>query len=257
MRYIFGHYNNVSPSSLKQDDIVNYLNFIKAEHQVGRDKCRMVAQACSFFYKHILPTPYVVPNALYPRKEFRLPDILSEEQFAHLYKSITNYKHKAIIGMFYGTGLRLSELRFLKTTEIDSKNFQIKVISGKGNKDRFTILPRAILEDLRNYFRKDRPKTYLFEGQKPGVAMNDRSIQHAIRQCMKNAGLQEFNFSAHSLRHSFATHLLDNGVDIHTIKELLGHSKIETTMIYLHLTKKKRAALISPLDVIMGRPCQL
>ncbi len=239
-----------------QDDIVNYINYIKTEHHVGRDKVRMVAQACSFFYKNILPTPYVVPSALYPRKEFRLPDILSEEQFMHLYGSITNPKHKAIIGLFYGTGLRLSELRFLKMTEIDSKNFQIKVIAGKGNKDRFTILPKAILEDLRIQYRKEKPKVYLFEGQKPGVAMNDRSIQHAIRQCMKNAGLGQFNFSAHSLRHSFATHLLDQGNDIHTIKELLGHSKIETTMIYLHLQKKKRATLVSPLDVIVGGPCQ-
>jgi integrase/recombinase XerD len=256
MRYLFGFYNDVSPSSLVQADIVNYINYIKREHQVGRDKCRMTAQACSFFYKNILPTPYVVPNALYPRKEFRLPDILSEEQIAHLYGSITNPKHKAIIGMFYGTGLRLSELRFLKMTEIDSKNFQIKVIAGKGNKDRFTIFPKAILEDLRAHYKRDRPKVYLFEGQKPGVPMNDRSIQHAIRQCMKNAGLEQFGFSAHSLRHSFATHLLDQGNDIHTIKVLLGHSKIETTMIYLHLQKKKRATLISPLDALLDQQCQ-
>ena len=86
--------------------------------------------------------------------------------------------------------------------------------------------------------------------------MNNRSIQHAVRQSMKTSGLGDYNFSAHSLRHSFATHLLDQGIDIHTIKELLGHSKIETTMIYLHLQKKKRAALVSPLDALMGLPCQ-
>lgn len=256
MRYIFGYYNDVAPDSLKQLDIVKYINFIKTEHKVGRDKCRMVAQACSFFYKHILPTPYVIPHALYPRKEFKLPSILSPEQFSQLYNSIQNRKHKAIIGLFYGTGLRLSELRFLKMTEIDSKNFQIKVVAGKGNKDRFTILPKGILEDLRNYYKCDRPKTYLFEGQKVGVPMNDRSIQHAIRQCMKIAGLEKFEFSAHSLRHSFATHLLDQGTDIHTIKELLGHSKIETTMIYLHLQQKKRAALVSPFDALIAVPCQ-
>lgn len=256
MRYIFGYYNDVAPDSLKQLDIVKYINFIKTEHKVGRDKCRMVAQACSFFYKHILPTPYVIPHALYPRKEFKLPSILSPEQFSQLYNSIQNRKHKAIIGLFYGTGLRLSELRFLKMTEIDSKNFQIKVVAGKGNKDRFTILPKGILEDLRNYYKRDRPKTYLFEGQKVGVPMNDRSIQHAIRQCMKIAGLEKFEFSAHSLRHSFATHLLDQGTDIHTIKELLGHSKIETTMIYLHLQQKKRAALVSPFDALIAVPCQ-
>ena len=257
LRYLFAYFNDKDPKSIVQADLIKYMNFIKTEHLVGRDKCRMFAQSCSFFYKHILPTPYVIPNALYPRKEFRLPAILSEDQFIHLYNCIPNLKHKCIIGLFYGTGLRLSELRFLKMTEIDSKNFQIKVIAGKGNKDRFTILPKSILEDLRSYYKKDRPKTYLFEGQKPGVPLNDRSIQHAIRQCMNLAGLSSFKFSAHSLRHSFATHLLDHGADIHTIKELLGHSKIETTMIYLHLTKQKRSALVSPFDVLIELPCRL
>jgi integrase/recombinase XerD len=256
MRFLFGYYNDVSPSSVKQNDIVKYLNYIKSVHGVKRDKCRMVAQSCSIFFKHILPTPYVIPNALYPRKEFRLPDILSVEQFAHLYQGIANIKHKAIVGMFYGTGLRLSELKFLRMSEIDSKNFQIKVIAGKGNKDRFTILPKTILEDLRSYYKQYRPKIFLFEGKLNGVPISERSIQHAIRNCMKKAGFESQKFSAHSLRHSFATHMLDSGTDIHTIKELLGHSKIETTMIYLHLQQKKRAALISPLDALMVVPCQ-
>jgi len=118
-------------------------------------------------------------------------------------------------------------------------------------KDRFTLLPKGLLEELRSYYKQYKPKVYLFEGQVEGMSMNERSIQHAIRQCMKQAGLEKHGFSAHSLRHSFATHLLDMGNDIHTIKELLGHSKIETTMVYLHLQKTKRAALVSPLDVLV------
>jgi site-specific recombinase XerD len=105
---------------------------------------------------------------------------------------------------------------------------------------------------MEAYYRQYRPKNYLFEGQKPGLPLNDRSIQHAVKLCMKMAGLEKFKFSSHSLRHSFATHLLDQGNDIHTIKELLGHSKIETTMIYLHLQQKKRATLCSPLDFLMN-----
>jgi len=166
LRYLFGYYNDVSPTSIKQDDIVKYLIYIKSVHGVGRDKCRMVAQSCSFFFKHILPSPYVIPNALYPRKEFRLPDILTTEQFSVLYNSITNVKHK---------------VQMLRMSEIDSKNFQIKVVCGKGNKDRFTILPKGILEELRNYYKVYRPKIYLFEGQIPGKPLNERSIQHAIR----------------------------------------------------------------------------
>ena len=255
LRYLLGYYNDVEPSSIVQQDIVQYLNYIKANHGVGRDKCRMACSAFAFFFKHVFPTPYVLPSELYPRKEFRLPDILSVEQFSKLYGCISNIKHKVIIGMLYGTGLRLGELRYLRMSEIDRKNYQLKVLSGKGNKDRFTLLPKAILQELEIYYRQHRPKVYLFEGQIAGQPMNDRSIQHAIRQCMQLAGFEQYKFSAHSLRHSFATHMLDNGNDIHTIKELLGHSKIETTMIYLHLQKKKRAALNSPFDVLMAEPC--
>lgn len=253
---MFGYYNDVTPSSICQQDIVHYLNYIKTTHGVGRDKCRMACSAFAFFFKYVFPTPYVLPSELYPRKEFRLPDILSVEQFSKLYGCITNLKHKAIIGMLYGSGIRLSELRFLKMANIDRANFQIKVIAGKGNKDRFTLLPKTPLVDLEAYYRLHTPKVYLFEGQTSAQPMNDRSIQHAIRQCMKLAELEQYKFSAHSLRHSFATHMLDNGNDIHTIKELLGHSKIETTMIYLHLQKKKRAALNSPFDVLMAESCQ-
>jgi integrase/recombinase XerD len=251
MRFIFAHFNQIPPAQLTQDHIISYINFIKSEHGVGRDKCRMAAQSCSFFFKHILPIPYLTPHEFYPRKEFRLPDILSKEQISTLLNTVQNIKHKAIIALLYGTGLRLGELRFLEMSQLYRADLQIKVIAGKGNKDRFTILPKSILPLLGEYWKLYKPKRYLFEGQKLGVPMNDRSIQHAIRKSMIEAGFEKYKFSAHSLRHTFATHLLDNGNDIHTIKELLGHSKIETTMIYLHLTKQKREKLISPLDSLM------
>ena len=250
MRYIFAYYNHLSPGQLTQEHIASYINYIKKEHGVGRDKCRMTAQSCSFFFKHILPSPYVVPHALYPGREFRLPGILTQEQIRHVMQSVTNIKHKAIIAMFYGTGIRLSELRLLEMKHISRAEMQLKVVEGKGSRDRFTILPSAILALLESYYRVHRPKVFLFEGQTPGKAMNDRSIQHAIRMAMDQAGLGQHVFSAHSLRHSFATHLLDAGTDIHTIKQLLGHSKIETTMIYLHLTKQRRDKLVSPLDLL-------
>jgi len=251
MRLLFGYYNDLDPKDLVQKDLINYLNFIKREHGVGRDKCRLFASSCSFFYKNILRSDVVFASELYPRKEFKLPAILSEEQIIHLLQSIENPKHKLIIGLFYGTGMRLNELCHLKMEHIDRKNYQIKIIAGKGNKDRFTLLPKNLLPGMETYYRQYRPKTYLFEGHKLGFPHNDRSIQHAVRHAMKISGLEKYGFSSHSLRHSFATHLLDQGNDIHTIKELLGHSKIETTMIYLHLQKKKRATLCSPLDFLM------
>lgn len=251
MRLLFSHYNDIPPKTITQNNIVDYINFIKIEHGVSRDKCRMTAQSCSFFYKHIYKAEFIVPSAFYPRKEFRLPDILTQEQVLKVLDSATNIKHKLLVGLFYGTGMRMSELKNLQMKHIDRSNSQIKVLAGKGSRDRFTLLPKQLLPEMEQYYRQYRPKIYLFEGQTPGKPMNERSIQHALRQCMKLGGLEQYKFSAHSLRHSFATHLLDQGNDIHTIKELLGHSKIETTMIYLHLQKKKRAALCSPFDFIM------
>ena len=256
VRYLFSYYNEAVPSSISQHDIVKYLHFIKTVHGVGRDKCRIACSAFGFFFKHVLPTPYVAPSELYPRKEFRLPKLLSVAQFILLYNCLTNIKHKVILGMFYGSGLRLAELQHLKMADIDRQNNQIKVRCGKGAKDRFTIFPKAILEDIKIYYRQFRPKVYLFEGQIPGEPMSDRSNQHAVRHCMKKAGFEQFGFSAHSLRHSFATHMLDNGNDIHTIKELMGHSNIESTMVYLHLQKTKRAALHSPFDITMQETCK-
>jgi len=252
MRLLFAYYNDSDPRDLVHRDLINYLNFIKRDYGVGRDKCRLFASSCSFFYKNILRSEVVFASELYPRKEFKLPGILSEEQIIHLLRSIENPKHKLIIGLFYGTGMRLNELCHLKMEHIDRKNFQIKIIAGKGNKDRFTLLPKNLLPEMETYYRKYRPKTYLFEGQKSGFPLHGGSIQHAVRHVMKISGLEKCGFSAHSLRHSFATHLLDQGNDIHTIKELLGHSRIETTMIYLHLQKKKRATLCSPLDFLMA-----
>ena len=152
-----------------------------------------------------------------------------------------------VISLFYGTGLRMNELANLKICDIDSKAFQVKV-SGKGRKDRFTILPKHLLDDMRKYYLLHKPQTYLFEGQTKGKPMHPRSIQHFVQRYLTMIGLGGKDYSAHTLRHSFATHLLDAGVDIHTIKELLGHNNISTTMVYLHLQQSKRAGLISPFD---------
>ena len=253
MRYLFCYFNHKDPVDIQQEDIIAYINFIKKQFGSGYDKCRMVAQACSFFYKNILRVPYVVPSAFYPRREFKLPAILSEEKVAHLLASTTNIKHRCLLAMFYGTGLRLDEMAHLKMSCIDSKQFEVKVEHGKGNKERITILPKQLVGDLRDYYLRYRPKVYLFEGRKVGQPMSNGAMQVAVKNAMVKAGFEKGTYSAHSLRHSFATHLLDQGVDLHTIKVLLGHSKIETTMIYLHLQKSKRAALISPFDLIAAK----
>ncbi len=248
MRYIFSYYNAKDPTKIDEEDIINYINFIKKQFGSGYDKCRMVAQSCSFFYKNILRVKYVVPSAFYPRREFKLPNILSADQIKKLLKSTTNFKHKCLLALFYGSGLRLDEMCHLKMNCIDAKNAQIKVEKGKGNKERFTILPKQLIVPLRTYYTSYRPQVYLFEGRRAGHPMSNGAMQVAVRNAMINAGFEKGRYSAHSLRHSFATHLLDWGADLHSIKQLLGHSKIETTMVYLHLQKSKRAKLVSPFD---------
>jgi len=217
-------------------------------HGVGRDKCHMVVAASVFFYRYICPNVALRPQELYPRKSEKLPEVMSEQEVEKLLSHTSDLRQKCVSGLLYGGGLRLSELCNLRISDIDSKNFQLKVRKGKGGKDRFTLLPKLLLPVLRAYYQHSRPSEYLFEGNRKGRAVHARTMQHIVGDSMIRAGFEGRGFSAHTLRHSFATHLLDSGVDLHTIKELLGHAKLETTMVYLHLQKSKRAALVSPLD---------
>ena len=251
---MFAYYNDKSPELIDQDDIIAYINYIKKHFGSGYDKCRMVAQSLSCFYKHILRVPYVVPSAFYPRQEKKLPEILTVEEVLHLIASTENLKNKCILAMFYGTGLRLEEMTHLKMSCICSKNNEVKVVQGKGNKDRITLLPEKLLPELRYYYSQYRPRVYLFEGRQSGFPMSNSAMQTIVRNAMQKAGFPKGKFTSHSLRHSFATHLLDSGADIHTIKVLLGHSNIETTMVYLHLQKSKRADLVSPFDQLDHEP---
>ena len=255
MRFIFAHYPDEQVSALTSKHIINYINYIIKEHGVGREKCHQAAQACSFFFKYVMPSPFIIPSQFYPRKEHKLPQVFSTEQVSLLLSVISNLKHRMIISLFYGAGLRMNELRHVRLCDIDSKAFQIKVVAGKGRKDRFTLLPKHLLEELRKYYLQDKPLVYLFEGQLKGKPMHERSIQHFVQRYVKMIGLADKDFSAHTLRHSFATHLLDAGTDIHTIKELLGHCNLDTTMIYLHLQQSKRANLISPFDAVVNAVC--
>ena len=249
MRFLFAHHCDLLPGAIASKEIISYINFIIKEHGVGREKCHQVAQSCSFFFKYVMPSPFVIPSQFYPREENKLPQVFNKDQVKQLISVITNLKHRLVISLFYGTGLRMNEMVNLKICDIDSKAFQLKV-SGKGSKDRFTILPKHLLDDMRKYYQLQKPATYLFEGQTKGKPMHARSIQHFVQRYVTLIGLGGKDYSAHTLRHSFATHLLDAGTDIHTIKELLGHSGIATTMIYLHLQQSKRSGLISPFDAL-------
>ena len=253
MRFLAQYFPDLSLSEFQQHHIEEYLLYVKLTLGCQRDKCRMAAQAFSFLYKHVLRMPFILPSRLYPRKAFKLPGIMSPQEVNLLIQSCKTIKQRALIELFYSTGVRLEECSKLKIADVDSANGCIHVHEGKGRKDRNMLLSPRCLQTLRQYYLLHKPKVYLFEGRWPSRSIHPRAIQHAVYQCFKYAGMKDKPYSAHTLRHSFATHLLDNGTDIHTIKELLGHSTIATTMIYRHLQTRKRQSIISPLDALINK----
>ena len=175
---------------------------------------------------------------------------MSAEEMRRLIDSVKNIKHRTIIMLLYGTGMRLSEIAKLKIADIDSKNMRIKIVQGKGLKDRFTILGRQVLLELRAYYIIYKPKEYLFNGSGPGRPMSARNIEHLVQKAVAQIGLASKHYTVHTIRHSFATHLVDNGADLHTVKELLGHTSLQTTMRYMHLTPARTKGIINPYDAL-------
>jgi integrase/recombinase XerD len=181
-----------------------------------------------------------------------MPDIMPESQVEQLFRAELSLKEKCVVGLLYGCGLRISEVCNLCIGDIDSSNKRIKVVQGKGGKDRFTLLPDHLLSLLRQYYvAAGRPSAHLFTSVQTGRAMHVRSMQLVVNSAMRKAGFESGKYTAHTLRHSFATHMLNQGNNIHVIKTLLGHSKLETTMIYLHLQQHTQLGIVSPLDYLV------
>ena len=250
LHYLFAYYSDVAPQDFTEDMTLHYLVYLARTLGCSRAKCRMAAQSISLFFRHVLKLPYVIPSLIYPRQSSKLPPVMSAQEIKTLIDSIKNIKHRTVVMLLYSTGMRLNEIAHLKIADIDSKNMRIKVVQGKGAKDRFTILSEQVLLELRAYYIICKPKEYLFNGSRPGRPLSPRSIQHLVQIALARAGLGSKDYSVHTIRHSFATHLVDHGTDLHTVKELLGHSTLQTTMRYMHLTTTRRQAIINPYDVL-------
>lgn len=175
---------------------------------------------------------------------------MSTEEIHKVINTIDNVKHRVMMMLLYSTGIRLSELAHLRITDIDSKNMRVKVVQGKGSKDRYTILSQQVLLELRAYYVQYRPVEYLFNGMGKGRRYSQRSIQKAVQNAIITAGLENKNYTVHTIRHSFATHLVDNGTDVHTVKELLGHNSLGTTMQYLHMSSRRINSVVNPYDLL-------
>lgn len=252
LRYLFIYYADVAPSDFTEDMIMEYLLYLCKTLGCSRVKCRMAAQSISFFFKYVLKKPYSIPSLIYPRQSSKLPAVMSAAEIKKVIDGVKNVKHRTIIMLLYSTGMRLAEICALKLTDIDSENMRIKVVQGKGAKDRFTLLSQQVLMELRAYYLIYRPQQYLFNGSRPGRPISLRNVQHLVQKALAQMGLAGNNYSVHTIRHSFATHLVDNGTDLHTVKELLGHSNLQTTARYLHLSTGRMQSVINPYDALQA-----
>lgn len=205
--------------------------------------------AIKFYYEKTLENPKTVYNLPRPKKPKTLPKVMSRKEVFKLLSVISNIKHKAILHIIYSGGLRLGELLNLKIEDIDSDRMLIHIKGGKGKKDRTTILGNTCLLILREYYRSYKPGVWLFESIKKGKQYSAKSVQNIFKTNLKKAGISK-PFTVHSLRHSFATHLLEQGVDLRYIQELLGHSSSKTTEIYTHVSTKNLQNIVTPADLI-------
>jgi site-specific recombinase XerD len=186
------------------------------------------------------------------KKEEKLPVVLSGGECKELFKAPRLFKHRYLLAFAYGAGLRMNELRLLKISDVDLDRMQIHIRSGKGKKDRYVALSNYIANTFHNYLQEVKPQVYLFEGQTPGYPMGERSIQYIINEALQKTTIKK-EVSMHTLRHSFATHLLEEGVNLQSIQKALGHSDMRTTMVYLHVAQLKPNLAHSPLDTLYNK----
>jgi len=243
------YYRNYDVSQIDETMIIDFLRYLVIERKVSIAYQNQSINAIKFYYERVLGGQRKVYRIDRPQADKLLPVVLSEEEVTALLNVTPNLKHKAILMTIYSAGLRVGEAVRLYLSDIDSKRMQIRVVQSKGRKDRYTLLSKKTLEVLRAYFVAYHPKHWLFEGP-DGGPYSDRSIQSIMRSSVKRAGIIKAA-TVHTLRHSFATHLLEQGVDIRYIQSLLGHASTTTTEIYTHVTTKGFDQIISPLDRLM------
>jgi integrase/recombinase XerD len=247
LRVFFTFHKTISIQHITMQNIIQF----NTEYIIGRGLSisyqNQFVNALKLFYLIIRNTNIIIENIARPRREYRLPNVLSKEEVKVLLNTIRNLKHRTMLCLLYSCGLRSGELLNLQPTHIDSKRNIILIKQSKGKKDRIVPLSPKILEMLREYYRYYKPKTYLFEGQNIGEQYDSRSLQLVLKHAVKKAGIHK-PVTLHWLRHSYATHLLESGTDLRYIQELLGHNSSRTTEIYTHVSTKNIQQIKSPFD---------
>jgi len=248
---VFSSFFNDDVSSLESDDIRKYLFHLKTEKEYGTSNLRQAYSAIRYLYRNHFEMPVGLKDLRGPKPSLRLPVVLSKEEIKRIFDVIKNEKHKLIFMVIYCGGLRVSEAVNLRVEDIDSRRMQICVRQGKGRKDRYTLLSEGVLKPLREYWMRERPKVWLFpsraDKEKP---LSTGTIQRVFKVSREKAKIKK-PATVHTLRHSFATHLLDDGTNLFAIQKLLGHRHIQNTLIYLHLQQNFTKQIKSPIDELL------
>ena len=245
---VYGYFN-LPLEGLTDHDLVRFVCHLKEEKGLSRASMRIAVASIKYFYKNVLGRWTQVENIPYPKKEKHIPAILSGKEMRSLFDNCPNLKHRLMLKLIYSAGLRRSEIIHLSPSDLDWENMQITVRQGKGNKDRHTVLARALRADYLLYTKQYEPGPFLFFGRDKNIPITPSLLRWAMDKAIERAGITK-NVHLHSLRHSFASHLLSLNTDIVTLQKLLGHEDIRTTMVYLHLNHRPNNEPRSPLDII-------
>ncbi len=245
----FARYCGKSPELLGPEEIRRFQIHLIDEKKLSRSSVNQVVCALRFLYGTTLQGTIEVDRIPYGKAPKRLPVVLSRAEVARFFEACGNLKHRAVFGVIYGAGLRNREVRMLEIRDLDPDRGLIHVRQGKGNRDRYSLLSPSLLRTLRCYWRAYRPERLLFPGRKPGTALNKPAFNPVAARVAQHAGIRK-RVTCHVFRHSFATHLLEAGVDIVTIQRLLGHTSLKTTALYLHVAEVAPQVSDRPVDLL-------
>jgi len=241
-------YYNLSPDKISMDQIKAYLHEIMVNQGCSLALVNQTINGVKVLQKDVLGMQWNPGVLKRPKKEKRLPVILSPQEVTLILKAPVNIKHRVILALGYSAGLRISEVINLKVNHIDSKRMQIRIVGGKGRKDRNTLLSKATLNLLRSYYQRYKPTNWLIQGQAGSLAQySSTSINCIVKKSSKKSGITK-RVTFHTLRHCFATHLLEQGTSLQIIQKLLGHAHISTTGTYLHVQQYSLDKVVSPMD---------
>ena len=250
VRRLAKHYRR-SPDQLTTDEVQAYLAQLIEVERLSWSTCSIAANAFRFLYHVTLglkAIDFVVPL---PRQPQRLPEILSSEEVSRLLASVAHPKHRLVFETIYACGLRVSEATRLKVRDIDRDRMTVRIEQGKGRKDRYVPLSKRLLQRLVQYWATERPRHWVFEGSVPDRCLHISAVQKAYTIAKLRAGIRKHG-GVHALRHAYATHMIESGVDVLTVQRLLGHRSVSTTMRYFHLSQAQIAVVRSPLDLLNG-----